>query len=68
MSELPANLTPVREAHVFDEALLADYMKNNVDGFRGPLSVLHARVVSSHLARRASDHLPLVIDFHLRGE
>ena len=35
MSELPENLTPVREAHVFDEARLADYMKANVDGFRG---------------------------------
>ena len=40
MSELPANLTPVREAHVFDEARLVDYMKANVDGFRGPLAVL----------------------------
>ena len=35
MSELPENLTPVRAAHVFDEARLADYMKANVDGFRG---------------------------------
>ena len=40
MSELPENLTPVRAAHVFDEARLADYMKANVDGFRGPLRVL----------------------------
>src|SRR5436190_10484671 len=40
MSNLPANLTPVREAHVFDEARLTDYMTNNVDGFRGPLRVL----------------------------
>ncbi|HSI01546.1 MAG TPA: phosphotransferase, partial [Reyranella sp.] len=40
MSELPANLTPVREAHVFDEARLTDYMTTNVDGFRGPLRVL----------------------------
>ena len=40
MSELPENLTPVRAAHVFDEARLADYMKANVDGYRGPSSVL----------------------------
>jgi aminoglycoside phosphotransferase (APT) family kinase protein len=40
MSELPENLTPVRAAHVFDEAHLADYMRANVDGFRGPLRVL----------------------------
>ena len=29
----------------------------------GPL--LHARVVLTPLTRRASDHLPLVVDFHL---
>jgi len=40
MSQLPANLTPVRGAHAFDEARLADFMKANVDGFRGPVSVL----------------------------
>ena len=40
MSELPDNLTPVRAAHVFDEARLADYMKANVEGFRGTLRVL----------------------------
>jgi aminoglycoside phosphotransferase (APT) family kinase protein len=40
MTALPENLTPVREAHRFDEARLADYMKGNVDGFRGPLEVL----------------------------
>ncbi|HET6884117.1 MAG TPA: endonuclease/exonuclease/phosphatase family protein [Pirellulales bacterium] len=33
---------------------------------RGRVTVRHARVISSHLARRASDHLPLVIDFHLQ--
>ncbi|HVX14946.1 MAG TPA: endonuclease/exonuclease/phosphatase family protein [Pirellulales bacterium] len=33
---------------------------------RGRITVLHARVISSALARRASDHLPLEIDFHLR--
>jgi endonuclease/exonuclease/phosphatase family metal-dependent hydrolase len=32
---------------------------------RGPVDVRHARVVHSPLARRASDHLPLVVDFHL---
>ncbi|MDP2372823.1 phosphotransferase [Reyranella sp.] len=40
MSDLPENLTPVREAHAFDQAHLAEFMKANVDGFRGPLSVL----------------------------
>jgi endonuclease/exonuclease/phosphatase family metal-dependent hydrolase len=33
---------------------------------RGPLHVRHARIVRTRLARRASDHLPLVLDFHLR--
>jgi endonuclease/exonuclease/phosphatase family metal-dependent hydrolase len=33
--------------------------------FRGDVFVRHARVVRSKLARRASDHLPLVVDFHL---
>lgn len=32
----------------------------------GAVDVRHARVVHSSLARRASDHLPLVIDFHLK--
>ena len=40
MSDLPDNLTPVRAAHVFDQARLADYMKANVEGYRGPISVL----------------------------
>jgi aminoglycoside phosphotransferase (APT) family kinase protein len=40
MSELPENLTPVRAAHVFDEARLADYMKTHVDGYRGPARLL----------------------------
>lgn len=40
MSQLPDNLTPVRAAHAFDQARLADYMKANVAGFRGPISVL----------------------------
>jgi aminoglycoside phosphotransferase (APT) family kinase protein len=40
MSQLPSNLTAVRGAHVFDEARLISYMKANVEGFRGPLSVL----------------------------
>jgi endonuclease/exonuclease/phosphatase family metal-dependent hydrolase len=32
---------------------------------RGPLEIRHARIVHSKLARDASDHLPLVVDFHL---
>ena len=40
MSELPENLTPVRANHVFDEGRLADYMKANVEGYRGPIRVL----------------------------
>jgi endonuclease/exonuclease/phosphatase family metal-dependent hydrolase len=35
--------------------------------WRGSIAVRHARIVHSPLARRASDHLPLVVDFHLRG-
>ena len=33
---------------------------------RGPLTVRHARIVKTSLSREASDHLPLVVDFHLR--
>jgi endonuclease/exonuclease/phosphatase family metal-dependent hydrolase len=33
---------------------------------RGPISVRQARVVRSSLAKTASDHLPVVVDFHLR--
>ncbi len=32
---------------------------------RGPIRVVHARIGRGQLARQASDHLPLVIDFHL---
>jgi endonuclease/exonuclease/phosphatase family metal-dependent hydrolase len=32
---------------------------------RGTLEVRHVRIAHSRLARDASDHLPLVIDFHL---
>jgi len=32
---------------------------------RGPVHVRHAHPVHTRLARRASDHLPLVLDFHL---
>jgi endonuclease/exonuclease/phosphatase family metal-dependent hydrolase len=35
---------------------------------RGGVHVRHARVVRSRLARRASDHLPLVLDFHLAAD
>ncbi len=34
---------------------------------RGNLTVRHARIVHTALARQASDHLPLVVDFHLVG-
>jgi len=33
---------------------------------RGGVDVRHARVVRTSLAKAASDHLPLVLDFHLR--
>jgi endonuclease/exonuclease/phosphatase family metal-dependent hydrolase len=33
---------------------------------RGPIETRHARIVHSPMARVASDHLPLVVDFHLR--
>ncbi len=36
--------------------------------FRGELEIRHARLVHSRLAREASDHLPLVLDFHLNGQ
>lgn len=35
---------------------------------RGPVVVRHTRIVHSHLTREASDHLPLLIDFHLKHE
>ena len=35
---------------------------------RGPLLVRQARIVRTSLTRVASDHLPLVVDFHLRPE
>lgn len=34
---------------------------------RGEIDVRHVRVVRTSLAKAASDHLPLVIDFHLGG-
>lgn len=34
---------------------------------RGGIQVRHARLVRTPLARVASDHLPLVVDFHLNG-
>ena len=36
--------------------------------YRGPISVRRARVIRSTLAKRASDHLPLVFDFHLSSD
>jgi aminoglycoside phosphotransferase (APT) family kinase protein len=35
-----AKLTPVREAHRFDEAALSDYLKSQMDGFSEPVGVL----------------------------
>ena len=35
---------------------------------RGPIDVRHARLVRSALTRQASDHLPLVLDFHVNGQ
>jgi aminoglycoside phosphotransferase (APT) family kinase protein len=34
-----AGTTPVRDAHRFDEAALAEWMRTNVEGFAGPLDV-----------------------------
>ena len=34
---------------------------------RGEIAIRQARIVRSRLARIASDHLPLVLDFHLNG-
>jgi endonuclease/exonuclease/phosphatase family metal-dependent hydrolase len=36
--------------------------------FRGGISVGAAHVVRNHLSRLASDHLPLVLDFHLTND
>jgi endonuclease/exonuclease/phosphatase family metal-dependent hydrolase len=35
---------------------------------RGDVEIRHAFVVRTPLAKRASDHLPLVIDFHINGK
>ena len=35
---------------------------------RGALGIRHVRIIRSRLTRAASDHLPLVIDFHLLEE
>jgi endonuclease/exonuclease/phosphatase family metal-dependent hydrolase len=34
---------------------------------RGDVHIRHARLVHSRLTRSASDHLPLVVDFHING-
>jgi endonuclease/exonuclease/phosphatase family metal-dependent hydrolase len=34
--------------------------------YRGDVYVKHARIVHNRLSRKASDHLPLVMDFHVR--
>ena len=35
--------------------------------YRGEIEVRHARVARTPMAKQASDHLPLVVDFHLNG-
>jgi endonuclease/exonuclease/phosphatase family metal-dependent hydrolase len=35
--------------------------------YRGDLAIRHARIIRTPLTKRASDHLPLVVDFHLTG-
>ncbi|MGD9054408.1 MAG: hypothetical protein PVG17_21290, partial [Desulfobacterales bacterium] len=35
-----AKLTPVREAHRFDEAALSEYLKSQLDGFSEPVGIL----------------------------
>src|SRR5471030_3400615 len=55
MSQLPPNLTPVRDAHVFDQGRLVDYMTANVDGFRGPVSVLQFEGGQSNPTFHVSD-------------
>ena len=34
--------------------------------YRGDILIRHASVVRTPLAKRASDHLPLVVDFHIQ--
>ncbi len=55
MSQLPPNLTSVREAHVFDEQRLVDYMTANVVGFRGPVRVLQFEGGQSNPTFHVSD-------------
>src|SRR5664279_5018412 len=52
---LPANLTPVRTAHVFDQQRLVDYMAANIEGFRGPISVLQFEGGQSNPTFHVSD-------------
>ena len=52
---LPANLTPVRTAHVFDQQRLVDYMAANVEGFRGPIGVLQFEGGQSNPTFHVSD-------------
>lgn len=35
--------------------------------YRGAIQVRHSRPIGTQLAKAASDHLPLVVDFHLAG-
>jgi aminoglycoside phosphotransferase (APT) family kinase protein len=43
-----AKLTPVREAHRFDEAALKEYLKAELDGFSEPFSILQFEVGQSN--------------------
>jgi endonuclease/exonuclease/phosphatase family metal-dependent hydrolase len=36
--------------------------------YRGPILIKDARVVRNHLTREASDHLPILLDFHIENE
>jgi aminoglycoside phosphotransferase (APT) family kinase protein len=53
--QLPSNLTPIRDAHVFDEQRLVAYMQANVEGFRGPVRVLQFEGGQSNPTFHVSD-------------
>jgi endonuclease/exonuclease/phosphatase family metal-dependent hydrolase len=55
--------TPIRRFRSFPSFLALASLDKVF--YRGDIHVRHAGIVRSRLARRASDHLPLVFDFHL---
>jgi endonuclease/exonuclease/phosphatase family metal-dependent hydrolase len=57
--------TPIRRFRSFPSFLALASLDKVF--YRGGIHVRHAGIVRSRLARRASDHLPLVLDFHLTG-